>query len=43
LNDFARNYPRLMETEYDASHRLGVCLKFPVRVVMTVALAVSAL
>jgi hypothetical protein len=33
----------MMETEYDALHRLGVCLKFPVRVVMTVALAVSAL
>jgi hypothetical protein len=31
------------ETEYDALQRLGVCLKFPVRAVMTVALAVSAL
>jgi hypothetical protein len=28
----------MMEIEYDALHRLGVCLKFPVLVVMTVAL-----
>jgi hypothetical protein len=33
----------MMEIEYDALHRLGVCLKFPVLVVMTVALAASAL
>jgi hypothetical protein len=33
----------MMETEYEALHRLGACLKFPVRVFMTVALAVSAL